>query len=539
MKVATRESVGEIARPILKWAGGKSQLYGEISKRIPNNFGKYIEPFAGGAAVFFELRPEQAIISDSNPELINLYRTIVTDVEAVIRSLKRHKNEKDHFYAERAKDWKKLTSVQAASRTLFLNKTCFNGLYRVNKKGQFNVPYGYYKNPKICDADNLRAASAMLRHAKIECLDYIKILQKFARSGDFVFLDPPYLPISEYGDFKRYTKEQFYEEDHIELAQEIERLSEIGCFTILTNSNHHIVHELYGKYSIDVFQTRRHISCNGKSRNGEDVIVTIKPKKKLYFQLVSSPLSKQVSLFPPTRFMGSKSKLLTSIRDVVRQFDCHSTLDLFSGSGVVSYMLKDEGKKVISNDYMALSAMFSKALIENNQHNLDLEVAELLTQPADSSDHFVQNTFKNLYFEDDENILIDNIRANIGFIKNTHQKAIAVSALIRACFKKRPRGIFTYVGHRYDDGRKDLQLSLKDHFLDAVNVINNAVFDNGEKNKSRRGDAMTVRYKPDLVYIDPPYYSPHSDNEYVRRYHFVEGIACNWQGVEMQWHTQN
>ena len=526
------------AKPVLKWAGGKSQLLDELLSREPKSYGKYIEPFIGGGALFFALNSKSAVIADSNPELINLYKVIASDVESLIKELKTHKNDEDYFYEMRGIDETKLTPIQAAARTIYLNRTCFNGLYRVNKSGKFNVPFGSYINPKICDESNLYQVSQSLQGKTIVCGDYKKVLRDHAKSGDFIFLDPPYLPISEYSDFKRYTKDQFYEDDHKELAEEVNRLCDLGCHVVLTNSNHHLVHELYGQYQIDVFKTRRNISSKANSRHGEDVIVTIKPRKNLRLKAVPEPLSDQVKKFPSTRYMGSKSKLLLHIRDVVRQFDCKTVLDLFSGSGVVSYMLKAEGKQVISNDYMALGAVYSKALVENNTVTLPIEKAESLMENAPDSDYFVQSTFEGLYFKDHENLLIDNVRSNIRNLRNPYQRAIATSALIRTCFKKRPRGIFTYVGHRYDDGRKDLQISMEEHFLNSVSSINDAVFDNSLKNKSRRGDAMTVRTRPDLVYIDPPYYSPLSDNEYVRRYHFVEGIACNWEGVEMQWHTK-
>lgn len=526
------------ARPVLKWAGGKSQLLKEILPLFPKEYNKYIEPFIGGGAVFFGLCPKNAIISDSNPELINLYNVIASDVEALIRSLSRHKNDKEYFYKMREKNWRDLTPVQSASRTLFLNRTCYNGLYRVNKSGNFNVPFGNYKNPKICDKDNLRSVANLLSGKKIVCGDYKSILRETAQEGDLVFLDPPYLPISEYSDFKRYTKEQFYEEDHRELANEVKRLSDIGCSVILTNSNHPLVHELYGQYQIEVFNTKRNINRNANGRKGEDAIVKVEPRRKIYVKAVPDNLSAQARTYPSTRYMGSKSKILPQIRDVINQFDCDSVLDLFSGSGVVGYMLKAEGKKVITNDYMALGSTYAKAMIENNHVVLSESKAMDLLRPNKASDNFVENTFNGLYFTKSENILIDNIRANIGQLRSPYERAIATSGIIRACFKKRPRGIFTYVGHRYDDGRKDLKTGLDEHFINSIASINQAVFDNGKENKSRRGDAMSIRTKPDLVYIDPPYYSPHSDNEYVRRYHFVEGIACNWEGVEMQWHTK-
>jgi DNA adenine methylase len=170
--------------------------------------------------------------------LVNLYRTVAADVDGVIEKLRQLENTEEVFYAVRALDVTKLSNVEAAARTLFLNRTCFNGLYRVNKSGKFNVPFGHYKNPKIIDEDGLRAASVLLGNTTIICGDYKTVLQENAQPGDFIFLDPPYLPISAYSDFKRYTKEQFYEEDHVELAAEVNRLHELGCHVVLTNSNH-------------------------------------------------------------------------------------------------------------------------------------------------------------------------------------------------------------------------------------------------------------------------------------------------------------
>lgn len=527
------------AKPILKWAGGKTQMLGDLLPKVPASYGRYIEPFFGGGAMFFALQPENAVIADSNPELINMYRQVADNVDEVIQHLKAYTNTSEMFYSVRSLDWKILPKAEAAARTIFLNKTCFNGLYRVNKQGQFNVPYGKYKNPKICDEDGLRAASTVLKKAEILCGDYLLVLEHYAKPGDFVFLDPPYLPISEYSDFKRYTKEQFYEEDHIELAKMIMTLHERGCHVILTNSNHPLVHELYAPFTIDVIQTKRHISCNGNTRKGEDVVVTIPPKQNALSKLALQPLPKQVSYYPPTRFMGSKSKLLAEIWAVASQFNVDTVVDLFSGSGVVGYMFKAHGKAVISNDYMAMSATFTKAMVENNTVTLPMEEAKQLLIKQKESDHFVATTFQGLYYSEEDNDLIDTLRTNIAAIRDPYKHAIAMSALIRACTKKRPRGIFTYTGHRYDDGRKDLQKSLSQQFLEAVEAVNNAVFDNGKVNRSKHGDAMDLRVEQaDLVYIDPPYYSPLSDNEYVRRYHFVEGLARDWKGVEIQDHTQ-
>ena len=323
------------AKPILKWAGGKTQMLNDLLPKVPSSYGRYIEPFFGGGALFFALQPENAIISDSNPELINMYRQVADFPDEVIQCLKQYENTKEMFYNVRSQTWEALPKAEAAARTIFL-----------------------------------------------------------------------------------------------------------------------------------------------------------------------------------------------------------TVIDLFAGSGIVGYMFKAQGKSVISNDYMAMSATFAKAMIENNSVILPIEEAKELLIERKESDHFVAETFQGLYYKDEENDLIDILRTNIATIQDQYKRAIAMAALIRACTKKRPRGIFTYTGERYNDGRKDLQKSLAQQFLEAVDAINKAVFDNGKQNRAKRGDAMELRVEQaDLVYIDPPYYSPLSDNEYVRRYHFVEGLARDWQGIEIQQHT--
>lgn len=525
-------------RPVLKWAGGKQQLLPILLSKTPKKFNKYIEPFFGGGALFFALQPDYAIISESNPELVNLYNIISNNVEILIQKLSDFFIDKDEYYKIRALEFNILPPVDAAARTIYLNKLCFNGLYRVNRKGMFNVPYGYYKNPRICNPEGLTSASEALSKADIILGDYKDILRKHAKPGDYIYLDPPYLPVSKYSDFKRYTKEQFYEEDHAELAEEARRLHEIGCHVVLTNSNHPMVYDLYKGFEIEVIQTRRNINKKGNNRKGEDIVISIPPRRYFLIKPVPPELPEQIGKYPATRFMGSKQSLLKHIWNVASQFEFKTLLDLFSGSGVVSYMFKSFNKQVVSNDYMAMCAVFAQAMTANNKENISNTEIEFLLSCSSKTDNFICNTFQGLYFTDEENKLIDRLRTNIKKLKNKNKRAIATSALIRACMKKRPRGIFTYTGQRYDDGRKDLRLSLQEHFTKAVISINQAVFDNKKENKARRGDAMSIRLKPDLVYIDPPYYSPYSDNEYVRRYHFVEGLACDWKGVEMQWHTK-
>ena len=318
-------------RPILKWAGGKTQLIAQLLPHVPERFGTYIEPFVGGGALFFALQPERAILSDSNPELVNLYRQIASDVDAVIDCLKRYRNTRDDYYGVRAQVWQELDPSEAAARMIYLNRTCFNGLYRVNRKGEFNVPYGRYLNPRICDEENLRAASEVLKRADILCGDFAEILASHVQAGDFVFLDPPYVPVGKWGDFKRYTKEQFYEADHRRLAEVTTKLRERGAWSVLTNSNHPLVRELYADCSLQVIKTKRNISSDASTRSGEDVIVVMPPKQKTHailYRNISVP--QQARMYPTTRYMGSKRKLLGEIWRVASQFDFKSALDLFS-----------------------------------------------------------------------------------------------------------------------------------------------------------------------------------------------------------------
>lgn len=522
-----------IAKPVLKWAGGKQQMWKEIVRHVPREYDKYIEPFFGGGAIFFGLQPHSAVLGDTNPDLINLYKILRDNVDDLIYNLKGYRNNEDFYYAVRSQVTDSLTDVEQASRILYLNKTCFNGLYRVNKKGAFNVPFGKYNNPNICDEDGLRAASLALQGKQIILGDYLSILKENAQPNDLIYLDPPYLPISPYADFKRYTKEFFYEEDHVRLASEVQRLYELGCTVILTNSNHPLVYNLYGDFKIEVHKTKRFINSDATKRTGEDVLVLAEPRRKSYKVVHSNAPSKQLDFFPGTRYMGSKFNLLDSIWDIAKQFKFESVLDAFSGSGAVSYMFKTHGKTVYSNDFLTFSSAITKAIIENNKITLTDKDIKSLLEP-DGGNGFITETFKDLYFTDEENKFLDDARARIDILNGPYKKALAISALCRACLKRRPRGIFTYVGYRYDDGRKDLQTTLKDHFIESIRAYNLTVFDNGKRNLSYNKDTMELRRSANLVYIDPPYYSPLSDNEYTRRYHFVEGLSKKWAGLEIQ-----
>jgi DNA adenine methylase len=242
--------------------------------------------------------------------------------------------------------------------------------------------------------------------------------------------------------------------------------------------------------------------------------------------------------YPPTRFMGSKQGILPAIWDPIKHLPFTTVLDAFSGSGCVSHMFKCQGKAVIANDFLKYSYQIVNALVANADERLSEDDEMLLLESNTHRGNFIQETFQNIYFSEEDNLFLENTVANIQQLTSPYKRSLAISALNRACIKRRPRGVFTYVGHRYDDGRRDLRLSLRDHFLAAIKLLNDAVFDNGQRNLALNQDVFSLDVTPDLVYFDPPYYTPLSDNDYLRRYHFVEGLSCYWQGVEILQHTK-
>lgn len=260
-------------RPVLKWAGGKTQLLPQLLASIPSTYEKYLEPFIGGGALFFSLESKRSVIGDNNAELINLYKCLVSSAGDICDVLSEMPITSDDFYRVRAIDWRDVEPIDAAARTIYLNRLCFNGLYRVNKNGQFNVPFGNYKKPNFPNRDALLNAGKVLSSATIVESDYATLLRKYASKGDLVFLDPPYVPISKFSDFNRYGAKKFIDTDHEELAEEVRRLADLGCFVMLTNSNHPSVHELFGEFEIQILKTRRNINSTGSGRNGEDVLV--------------------------------------------------------------------------------------------------------------------------------------------------------------------------------------------------------------------------------------------------------------------------
>ncbi len=266
-------SLSRFPQPFVKWAGGKSQLLSQISKVFPKRFGRYYEPFIGGGAVFFNLRPKEAVISDANLELINAYRVIRDDLESLAREL-------DHIQAlrisrslyekHRKDDPETLSPPKRAARFIFLNKTCYNGLYRVNKNGGFNVPFGKYRRmPTLYERENFIEIQNLLRGAEIMCASYEIPLNR-AKNEDFVYLDPPYSSEPESLGFTSYTKESFSASDQRRLAAKFKELDRKGCVVMLSNSNTKLVRELYEDYKETtlVLTSDRMINCVGSERTG-------------------------------------------------------------------------------------------------------------------------------------------------------------------------------------------------------------------------------------------------------------------------------
>lgn len=266
------------ARPFLKWAGGKSQLLPRLLPQVPRTYKKYYEPFAGGAALFFSLQPEKAELWDINPELVNCYQVLQRQPEELIEALKKHRYEKEYYYQirtqDRAADFMQQPAVIRAARFLYLNKTCFNGLYRVNAAGHFNVPFGRYSNPKIVDEANLRACSAALQGTQIRHEHYSKI-EEVAEAGDFVYFDPPYAPLSDTANFTTYSKDGFSEQDQRALAALCQRLSQRGVNFILSNSSSPLMVELYRDFPLQLVPVSRAINSKATARGKiSEIVVT-------------------------------------------------------------------------------------------------------------------------------------------------------------------------------------------------------------------------------------------------------------------------
>ena len=263
------EKLKEQTYPIVKWVGGKRQLMFELLKNMPETYNRYFEPFIGGGALFFELQPQNGYISDMNEELINLYSVVRDDVYELIDDLNKHKVSKEYFLKirnlDRTEKYNKLSDIQKASRFIYLNRTCFNGMYRVNSQGQFNVPFGNYKNPRIVDAENLINCSKLLKNTEICCADFSEILNK-VQKGDFVYFDPPYVPLNETSSFTSYTKDGFDLDMQFKLRDVCDELDSKGIMFMLSNSDTKLVNELYSNYEIKKVFASRAINANGNGR---------------------------------------------------------------------------------------------------------------------------------------------------------------------------------------------------------------------------------------------------------------------------------
>ena len=255
--------------PIVKWVGGKRQLMFELIKNMPKSYNRYFEPFIGGGALFFELQPEQAYISDMNEELINLYSVVRDNVYELIKDLSKHEVSKEYFLEirniDRTEQYTELSDVERASRFIYLNRTCFNGMYRVNSQGQFNVPFGHYKNPRIIDENNLLNCSELLKKTEIKCADFSEILTK-VKKGDLVYFDPPYVPLNETSSFTSYTKDGFDINMQFKLRDVCDELDNKGVKFMLSNSDTKLVNELYVNYEIKKVLASRQINANADGR---------------------------------------------------------------------------------------------------------------------------------------------------------------------------------------------------------------------------------------------------------------------------------
>ena len=276
--------IEEKPKPFVKWVGGKRQLLKQfrlMNLYPPEKFNsakdQYFEPFVGGGAVFFDLLPQKAFLSDLNFELVTTYNVIKDDVEGLIKLLKKHTHNKDYFLEVRAQKIEMLSPLQIASRFIYLNRAGFNGMYRVNSRGEFNVPFGDSKNPNICDEENLRKVSRVLSNVEIKHQDYKQVLKK-ARKGDFVYFDPPYHPISKTATFTSYTANGFSEKDQTELRDIFLELSKRGCFVMLSNSDTPFINEIYSGFKgirVSKVEAGRAINSKGSGRGKiTEVLVT-------------------------------------------------------------------------------------------------------------------------------------------------------------------------------------------------------------------------------------------------------------------------
>lgn len=270
----------KLAAPVVKWVGGKRQLLDEIAPRLPKRITTYCEPFLGGGAVLFSLQPRNAIVNDLNADLMLVYEVIRDDVELLIAALEQHENTAEYFYNIRDLDrdknaYREMSAVERASRIIYLNKTCYNGLFRVNASGEFNSPFGHYKNPNIVNAPVLRAVSKYLTANNIQLLhiDFEEVLQRVPRGG-FIYLDPPYDPVSDTASFTGYNRGGFGREEQERLKRCCDELAARGVRFLLSNSATSFIKELYTGYTVEIVHAKRAINSDASKRGAvEEVLI--------------------------------------------------------------------------------------------------------------------------------------------------------------------------------------------------------------------------------------------------------------------------
>lgn len=269
--MAQVENVSKMAKPFVKWAGGKQSLASTLAQYFPTSFEVYFEPFIGGGSVYFTVCPETAVIGDENEWLIDTYKSIRDNPREVAEKLDTLKNTKEDFLETRAKCPSELDQLARAAHFVYLNKTCFRGLFRVNRKGQFNVPYGAYDR-RYYDLNNLLLASEWLQHADIRKGDFESTVSG-AEEGDFVYFDPPYYKLGGYSDFNRYTPGQFREMDHVRLASFCRELDTKGVKWAVSNSNTPLVKKLFDGFKLIEVDARREINLNSKNRDVKELLI--------------------------------------------------------------------------------------------------------------------------------------------------------------------------------------------------------------------------------------------------------------------------
>ncbi len=249
----------------------------------------------------------------------------------------------------------------------------------------------------------------------------------------------------------------------------------------------------------------------------------------------------QIAKCPEFRYMGSKHRLLPWIQDVFSDLDFESAWDPFSGGGSVSYLMKTMGKRVVASDFLNFPTVIATAIVENSGKRLEGDALRQLLEKNHGGADFIEKTFSGVFFTPTDLRFLDLVAGNIPTLQDPHLRALAMGALLRSCLKRQPRGVFTITGDlsRYDDGRRDLRLSLAEHFFEQLDVLHKAVFSNGQANRVLQGSVFDLDVQDvDLVYLDPPYVPRSDDNCYIKRYHFLEGLSCYWKGVEIDYGTK-